>query len=112
MILIVGPLYNGKRAFACRLMDWSEEDLAHRALCDVQTKAAQTEDLEALADELEKKEVLIATETGGGVVPVDAALRREREMQGRLLCLLAQRAEKVIRVFCGLPLILKEGDGQ
>ena len=32
-----------------------------------------------------------------------------REAAGRLACLLARRAERVVRVFCGLPLELKGG---
>ena len=48
-------------------------------------------------------EVVIATETGCGVVPIDAAEREAREAAGRLSILLAKRAQKVIRVWCGLP---------
>ena len=44
---------------------------------------------------------------GGGVVPVDPVQRQNREAAGRLACLLAQRADRVIRVFCGLPQALK-----
>ncbi|WP_417341939.1 bifunctional adenosylcobinamide kinase/adenosylcobinamide-phosphate guanylyltransferase, partial [Evtepia gabavorous] len=52
-------------------------------------------------------EVVIAPEVGGGVVPVDPVQRQNREAAGRLACLLAQRADRVIRVFCGLPQALK-----
>jgi adenosylcobinamide kinase/adenosylcobinamide-phosphate guanylyltransferase len=44
---------------------------------------------------------------GGGVVPVDARQRADREAAGRLACLLAARADTVIRVCCGLPQLLK-----
>lgn len=60
-----------------------------------------------LADTLAEKEVVIATEVGGGVVPIDPAQRRGREAAGRLACLLAERADTVIRVSCGLPRLLK-----
>ena len=63
--------------------------------------------LDALAEELAQHEVVIATEVGGGVVPVDPDERAAREAAGRLGCLLAQRAERVVRVFCGLPVVLK-----
>ena len=33
--------------------------------------------------------------------------RAAREAAGRLSCLLAERAETVVRVFCGLPAVLK-----
>ena len=58
---------------------------------------------EKLAEQLCRKEVVIATETGCGVVPIDAAEREAREAAGRLSILLAKRAQKVIRVWCGLP---------
>ena len=63
--------------------------------------------LSALADALSQREIVIATETGGGLVPVDPAERAAREAAGRLACLLAQRADTVIRVCCGLPQALK-----
>ena len=44
---------------------------------------------------------------GGGVVPTDPAQRAAREASGRLTCLLAQKADTVIRVFCGIPTVLK-----
>ena len=67
-------------------------------------------ELEKLADELALKEVVIATEIGGGIVPVDPLERRKREAAGMLSRLLAQRADTVIRVSCGLPQVLKKVD--
>ena len=107
MIFITGPLYSGKRDYACRLLGCGPEELPDRAVWDVQELAAGRGDLEALAEELAGHEVVIATEVGGGVVPVDAGERAAREAAGRLSCLLARRAERVIRVFCGLPMVLK-----
>ncbi len=111
MIFITGPLYSGKRAYACRLLGCAPEALSGRAVWDVQERAAAAPDIDALADELSAHEVVIATEVGGGVVPTDPAERAAREAAGRLACLLAARAACVIRVFCGLPMILK-GDTQ
>lgn len=107
MIFITGPLYSGKRDYACSLLNCGMEELGRRAVWDVQNLAADRADLDALADELAAHEVVIATEVGGGVVPVDAGERAAREAAGRLSCLLAQRAERVVRVFCGLPMVLK-----
>lgn len=108
MIFITGPLYSGKREYACRLLDCLPEELAEHAVWDIQELAAGCADVDLLAEELSRREVVIATEVGGGVVPVDAGERAAREAAGRLSCLLARRAEKVVRVFCGLPVILKE----
>ncbi len=107
MVFVTGPLYSGKKAFVREWMHWSEEALAQNAVWDVQELAAGCEDLERLAQELCKKQVVIATEVGGGIVPVAAGERAAREAAGRLACLLAKRADTVIRVFCGIPAVLK-----
>ena len=107
MIFITGPLYSGKQEYACTLLNCGMDELEHRAVRDVQNLAAGCSDLAALADDLAQHEVVIATEVGGGVVPIDAGERAAREAAGRLSCLLAQRAERVVRVFCGLPMVLK-----
>ena len=107
MIFITGPLYSGKRAYAQTLLGCTLETLTEHAVWDVQDLAQGCPDLEKLADQLSCYAVVIATETGGGIVPTDPAERANREAAGRLSCLLAARAETVIRVFCGLPLVLK-----
>ena len=107
MMLIVGPLFSGKRQTAMDILGWSREELEKRAVWDVQDLAASAEDLPALAENLSLRDVVIATEVGGGVVPMDPVERAAREAAGRLNCLLAQRAETVVRVFCGIPTVLK-----
>ena len=92
MIFITGPLYSGKRTFTQTL----------------QNLAADAADLSALADRLAHEyDILIATEVGGGVVPMDANERADREAAGRLACLLAARADCVVQMFCGIPTVLK-----
>ena len=110
MIFITGPLYSGKRAFAAQLLHCTEQQLGQYAVWDVQQLAADCagpDDLVALAHRLAAYPVVIATEVGGGVVPVDPEERAARETAGRLTCLLAQRADAVVRVFCGIPAVLK-----
>jgi len=99
MIFITGPLYSGKRTFAASL----------GGLCalEVQELAAEEENIEALAEKLSTYDVVTATELGCGVVPVDSAQRLEREKAGRLACLLAQRADCVVQMFCGIPTVIK-----
>ena len=106
MIFVTGPLYAGKREYICRTMHWSREELALRAVWDVQELVREAEP-EAVARTLKDKAVVIATEVGGGVVPADPAERARREAAGRLACLLAAEADTVIRVCCGLPQLLK-----
>lgn len=51
--------------------------------------------------------VLIGTDFSCGVVPMDAQLRLWREENGRLNNLLAARAARVVRMFCGIAQVLK-----
>jgi len=77
---------------------------------EIQDAAAETqtpEQLETLARELAEYDIVIATEVGGGVVPMDAEERAGREAAGRLACLLAERADCVVQMFCGIPTVLK-----
>ena len=112
MILLIGPLHGGKRDYACALLGCGRDELGRYACWDVQERAAGCENLEALARELSAWPVVIATETGGGVVPLDEGARAAREAAGQLRCLLARRADRVVRVFYGLPLTLKENGAE
>ena len=98
MIFVTGPLFAGKKAYISQALGLSAQDLAERAVWDVQDLAART---------LARREIVSATEGGGGVGPVQAEQRRAREAAGRLSCLLAARADTVVRVCCGLPQLLK-----
>ena len=106
MIFVTGPLYAGKSEYIRRALGLDEEAFAACSARDVQ-ELADAEDLDALAARLAEKRVVIATELGGGVVPMDPKAREKRERAGRLACLLAERADSVIRVCCGLPQLLK-----
>lgn len=46
--------------------------------------------------------IIISDEIGNGIVPVEAFEREYRERTGRILIRLAQRAEEVERVLCGI----------
>lgn len=107
MIFVTGPLMAGKRDYIRAALGLSPEEFARRAVWDVQTLAAEAPDLNALAEALSAREIVIATEVGGGLVPTAPAERAAREAAGRLSCLLAERADTVVRVCCGLPQVLK-----
>ena len=51
--------------------------------------------------------VLIFEDIFCGVVPIDEEARAWREATGRLLSWAAEKAEGVVRMFCGLPQVLK-----
>lgn len=51
--------------------------------------------------------VIVADEVGAGVVPMLAEDRAFREAVGRALCIVAQKAECVVRVTCGIGVRIK-----
>ena len=53
------------------------------------------------------KLIVICDEIGNGIVPVDAFEREWREETGRILCKLAEKAERVVRIVMGLPQVIK-----
>ena len=106
MIFVTGPLFSGKQMYIQKALGLSDREFRACSVRDVQDMASGA-DPEILADQLAENRIVIATEIGGGVVPADPAEREKREAAGRLACLLAERADTVIRVCCGLPQVLK-----
>lgn len=51
--------------------------------------------------------IIISDEIGCGIVPVDSADREWRECVGRTCCYIAEKAETVIRVVCGIGNVIK-----
>lgn len=54
--------------------------------------------------------VLVSNEVGLGVVPMNALARRFVDDAGRLHQRLAARADRVVLLVAGLPIVVKEGD--
>ena len=112
MIFVTGPMFSGKREYIKSALNLSDEEFAERAVWNVEELVSEKAvTLEALADELASKEIVIADEIGCGLVPLDASEREKRERAGRLACMLAERADTVIRVVCGCPQVLKGAGG-
>jgi len=74
------------------------------AEADVDAEIARLED--ALARRTGAA-VLVSNEVGYGIVPDNALARRFRDAQGRLNQRLAARADRVVLVVAGLPLVVK-----
>jgi adenosylcobinamide kinase/adenosylcobinamide-phosphate guanylyltransferase len=53
--------------------------------------------------------VLVSNEVGSGIVPDNALARRFRDLQGQLNQSIAARADRVVFLVAGLPLIVKGG---
>ncbi len=110
MILIIGPAFGGKRGYAKKLMDLPAFSKG-KLLTEVQElpfltsgKNVSVEQIIEIADELCREgEILTASETGSGIVPMDTDSRLKRELQGKLVLELARRADAVVRVYYGIP---------
>lgn len=53
--------------------------------------------------------ICVTNEVGMGIVPDNANARRYRDLVGTCNRVIAQQADKVVLVSCGLPLVLKDG---
>jgi adenosylcobinamide kinase/adenosylcobinamide-phosphate guanylyltransferase len=69
---------------------------------------AETGRLEAALGHVPAPVVLVSNEVGFGIVPDNALARRFRDLQGRLNQRIASRADRVVLMVAGLPLIVKE----
>ena len=121
-ILIVGGACQGKREYAKKAFDlnereilpWNEEREAASCIADLHLRVraclekglTQQEVLEKLLPFCQGK-IVLCDDIFCGVVPLDALERQWREVTGRLLCRLAQEADSVIRMQCGLPQAIK-----
>lgn len=91
MILVIGGRYQGKH-------DFSDREFPGRPKKDLIDLYKDPGFLSALPEDT----VLIAEETGSGVVPVSAADNAFREEYNRALLTAADKADRVYRVFCGI----------
>ena len=81
---------------------WLSNALLARADVD-----AEIERLEAALGQAAAPLVLVANEVGFGIVPDNVLGRRFRDLQGLLNQRIAARADRVVLVVAGLPLIIK-----
>ncbi len=57
--------------------------------------------------DLLRNKIIISDDIGGGVVPIDKTDREYREVAGRLNCAVAEYADSVERIFCGISQQIK-----
>jgi adenosylcobinamide kinase/adenosylcobinamide-phosphate guanylyltransferase len=109
MIFIIGGMAQGKYAYARQQFGDEIKVIPHYHE-QVREQLKRGEDPLAAAKTLlkeQKEVVIISDELGYGLVPVDAFERQYREQSGRVNCYLAQEAEQVIRVVCGIGTRIK-----
>ena len=112
MILIIGGAGQGKLDYVLQKTGYTPDQVAHtpeeaetRPIFDGLERWPDLDEEGLLA--VNPDVILICDEVGCGVVPVERERRSWREQVGRLCCRLAARAERVERIFCGLPMVLK-----
>ena len=113
MILVIGARASGKRSYV-ESLGYAPQDIADGVL-DEKPVLYNLQDLTlpdpegapALYDRLLEKQVVVCDEVGSGVIPIDKGQRLGREATGRLCCRLAAQAEKVVRLVCGVPQVIK-----
>ncbi len=105
-VYVTGPMASGKREYVLDTLGIP----ASEAAFDVQEllRKEPAKDVAALAEELSGFQAITQTEVGAGVVPLSASDREWREKAGRLACLLAARADVVVRMVCGVPVTVKD----
>lgn len=127
MILITGGYCQGKRAWAAEYFSLEEHEVADGASCSrqelldcsaldhfhllVRRWLLEGEDIPAMTEMLlrENPGLLVLTdEIGSGIIPVDAFERKYREAHGRACCRIAEQAEAVVRVVCGIGTFIKD----
>ena len=117
MILVIGGMGQGKLAAVLRNTEYTEKDVIctpgegkpvlNNLQGAVRSALAEGKTQEQILAELAEHAVIISDEVGCGVVPVDRFEREWRETVGRICCMLAKDAEQVVRLFCGVPMVLK-----
>jgi adenosylcobinamide kinase/adenosylcobinamide-phosphate guanylyltransferase len=91
---------------AALLVDCMTLWLTNRMLAEADIEA-ETGGVEAALARRGGLAVLVSNEVGSGIVPDNALARRFADLQGRLNQRLAARADRVVLVVAGLPLIIK-----
>jgi len=125
MIFVIGGAFQGKTSYVCERYGLTEEEifccteageieLSVKCVDDIQEFTLWTvrngvdpvEFFQARREEW-RDSILVCQDIFCGVVPLGADMRAWRDQTGRLAGYLSREAESVVRIFCGLPQVLK-----
>ena len=112
MILVIGGIASGKRTYI-RSLGYADKDMdpdpgsIAPVLLNLEESLRPGELTQSQLDMISRKNVISCCEVGQGVVPLAADERVWREAVGRTCAILATRAERVIRMVCGIPTVIK-----
>ena len=127
MILVFGGVYQGKLTYATERLEAKENDVFRCSEHDTNlpngypivyeldkwilalVKAGMDTDLVIKNFIRENSNAcVIANDISSGVVPMDPEMRKWREAVGRALAEIARQSDEVVRMFCGIPTVLKK----
>ncbi len=119
MELVIGGVFQGKLDYAKEKYGFGEEDIfycSHEKDMDRDAKCIYRYEkyvqycvrngLKPVTS-FGPDTVVIADDVFCGVVPIDGELRAMRDEAGRSLAAIAANADRVTRIFCGIPQVLK-----
>ena len=126
MILVFGGVYQGKLEYVLDRFNADADDIYKCSENDASVPRnkkivyeidrwvlalvkEEADIMENLKEFLETNEdaVVICNDISCGVVPIDDVMRKWREEAGKVMALIAQQSEEVVRVFCGVPCRIK-----
>ena len=114
MVLVIGGAGSGKLDYV-KSLGYSEDEIAdgvlngRKVVYNLQNIVFGDPDhAPELLEALLAKEVVVCNEVGSGIIPLTQRERLAREATGRLCIQLAARAARVVRLVCGIPVVIKE----
>ena len=129
MELIIGGAYNSKLNFVLKYYNLKQKDFQNGAECSLDEafdkkgiynlhlliKRFILSGIDNYNNLIEKIlslniEIIICSEVGNGVVPVDKIDNKMREYVGRILSILSEKSVRVIRIYYGIPSVIKGMD--
>lgn len=129
MELIIGGAYNSKLNFALKYYNLKQEDFQNGAECSLSEAfnkkgiynlhllirrfiISGINDYNKIIEKIHSSniEIIICTEVGNGVVPLDKIDNKMREYVGRILSVISEKSTRVIRIYYGIPSVIKGMD--
>lgn len=124
MILITGGAYQGKLKFVeehfkpDKIIDGSDCILSipenaecvinyHELIKRLMIENSDTVEFTKKFCNKNQNAAVIMNEVGSGIIPIEKSEREWRENVGKCGCIIAEKANKVIRMTCGIPTVIK-----
>ncbi len=126
MILVIGGAYQGKLSFVKKEFNIYKDEIYYclddKDFIDFDKKAIYRFDLFVFAmikkerdpvlyvkENIDKfrQKIVICEDISCGIVPVEYDMRVLREKVGKCLSIISKNSDRVVRLFCGIPMDLK-----